>query len=343
MDIVERLTLEAAQADTMIASEHRQRYALAAAMGTGLRVLDLCCGSGYGSAILATTAREVTGVDNDAATIETARATIAPATANVRFELAEAVDFLSGAITEHFDLVTCFEGLEHLADLPDALGRLREHAEHGVRIIASVPNSKLFAEDNPYHLTQFGYEEAVAAFSDFPQVVLLPQYLAEGSLICPPDAVGNVVSVRAEDRGEIPYANHFIVCVNIDPESLERAHRGQIQVSAAPVFNRWSENLKRTVAALRRENARLARARLGQGGSAAASALATSAEVLDGGGVPIPDPSPAPFTGSVDVLDVTPPAYAPGEDPNTWEQRRRRAAEYLIPWIERTVPLAGKT
>ncbi len=32
-----------------------------------------------------------------------------------------------------------------------------------------------------------------------------------------------------------------------------------------------------------------------------------------------------------------------GEDPNSWERRRRRAAEYLIPWIEQTVPLAGKT
>ena len=33
----------------------------------------------------------------------------------------------------------------------------------------------------------------------------------------------------------------------------------------------------------------------------------------------------------------------PGEDPNSWEIRRRRAAEVLIPWIEQTVPLAGKT
>src|SRR5581483_3407178 len=32
-----------------------------------------------------------------------------------------------------------------------------------------------------------------------------------------------------------------------------------------------------------------------------------------------------------------------GDDPNSWEQRRRRAADVLIPWIEQTVPLAGKT
>ena len=95
MDVVERLTLEVAKADTMLASEHRQRYEFAAALCSGQRVLDLCCGSGYGSAILAARAREVVGVDNDAATIETARATIAREAPNVSFELADAVAFLS--------------------------------------------------------------------------------------------------------------------------------------------------------------------------------------------------------------------------------------------------------
>ncbi len=76
MEIVERLTLEAAQADTMLASEHRQRYDFVAPLLSDLRVLDLCCGSGYGTAILAARAREVVGVDRDVATIETAQATI---------------------------------------------------------------------------------------------------------------------------------------------------------------------------------------------------------------------------------------------------------------------------
>ncbi len=31
---------------------------------------------------------------------------------------------------------------------------LREHAERGVQIVASLPNSKLFEEDNPYHVTR---------------------------------------------------------------------------------------------------------------------------------------------------------------------------------------------
>src|SRR5947209_4289903 len=156
MDVVERLTLEAAQADTMLACEHRQRYEFAAALCGGARVLDLCCGSGYGSAILGARAGEVVGVDNDAATIETARVTVGREVANVSFELADAVAFLGGEIASRFDTVVCFEGLEHLQDLDHALELLRGHAEGGVRVVASVPNGKLFGEQNPFHVTEFG-------------------------------------------------------------------------------------------------------------------------------------------------------------------------------------------
>ena len=49
------------------------------------------------------------------------------------------------------------------------LARLRELAGEGMREVLSVPNSKLFEEDNPYHLTDFGYEEAREAFVGFPR------------------------------------------------------------------------------------------------------------------------------------------------------------------------------
>jgi 2-polyprenyl-3-methyl-5-hydroxy-6-metoxy-1,4-benzoquinol methylase len=372
MDVVERLTLEAAQADTMIASEHRQRYEFATALCSGQRVLDLCCGSGYGSAILAAHAREVVGVDNDAATIESARVSIASEAANVSFELADAIGFLGTDIAARFDAVVCFEGLEHLEALDHALALLREHAERGVRIVASVPNGKLFAEENPYHLTEFGYDEALTAFSPFPATVMVPQFLAEGSLICPSGATETDVTVNVGDRDEPEYANHFIFCVGFSEEAVGRAHHGRIQLNTAPVFNRWAEDLKRGAWALRRENARLARARLGKGGSAAASVLArladrdaqvaaleercreaeerasdlaaalaaTASSEEERRETPRPvGPMPTPIE-SVEALPVAP---APGDDPNSWEMRRRRAAEVLIPWIEQTVSLGGKT
>ena len=50
MEVVERLTLEAAQAIPMLASEHRHRYEFASRLCADLRVLDLCWGSGYRTA-----------------------------------------------------------------------------------------------------------------------------------------------------------------------------------------------------------------------------------------------------------------------------------------------------
>ena len=374
MEVVERLTLEAAQADTMIACEHRQRYEFASGLCAGLRVLDLCCGSGYGSTILAANATAVVGVDNDAATVDLAQASIAREMPVVSFELADAVSYLGTDLGERFDAIVCFEGLEHLPELDRVLAMLREHALRGLRLIVSVPNSKLFGEENPFHLTDFGYEEARAAFASFPSCVLLPQYLAEGSLICPPGATQTDVAVSLGERNEPEYANHFIFCVNFEEAQLEDVHHGHMQLSSAPLFNRWSEGMKQALSALRRENARLARGRLGKADSAAAAALASLMDrearvaVLgerlrvaedrvkelektlarsNGRAVVSREPPEAAVTG--DGVVIAPPegelaAHADrGEDPNSWDMRRRRAAEYLIPWIEQTVPLAGKT
>jgi SAM-dependent methyltransferase len=49
------------------------RYAWAQRLVGGLDVLDCACGEGYGSRILADSARSVTGVDIDSASIEHAR------------------------------------------------------------------------------------------------------------------------------------------------------------------------------------------------------------------------------------------------------------------------------
>ncbi len=54
--------------------EHWHRYAWAAPLVSGLEVLDAACGEGYGSALLAGSARRVDGVDVDAGTIEHAGA-----------------------------------------------------------------------------------------------------------------------------------------------------------------------------------------------------------------------------------------------------------------------------
>lgn len=273
MDVVERLTLEAASAHSLIAVEHIHRYELAAELCAGLRVADVGCGSGYGSQILRAACPSVTGIDNDAATIRSADATVGRQT-DVRFEVADANEFLRRELSNDFDALVLFESLEHLSDTGDAIGSLRRHAEAGLGIVFSVPNSKGFGEDNPHHQFEFGYEEALKACEAFTDCVVLFQFLAEGSLIRrrePAEVTGRLV---ATERGEPEYANHFIACVNQNTQLEQLPDWVKMHLEAAPLYNSYMRNLEHANRELRRTNARLARNKWAKADSAASTLLA---------------------------------------------------------------------
>lgn len=274
MDAVERLSLQDVSARTILAATHVHRYELAARLCEGLRVVDLACGSGYGSRILRDSASSVVGVDKDVATIDMASATIGRET-DIEFVVADAVRFLEQGLRERFDAIVMLEGLEHLHSPERALASLRRHAEDGLRLVISVPNSKAFDEDNPFHETDFGYDEALAAFRDFPNVVLLYQFLAEGSLITPGhgDDAGEGHFVL-EDHAEEPYASTFIACANFEDALAAWSRDARLHFAVSPVSNRYLLNLERANVALHRVNAQLARGFIGKADSAAASLMA---------------------------------------------------------------------
>jgi SAM-dependent methyltransferase len=271
MDVKERLSLEEVSQHSLIACEHRHRYELAAELTSGLRVVDLCCGSGYGTAILAESAAAVHGVDIDAATVDLAAATVGRE-GEVTFEARDALAFLrSEDLAERFDVIVCFEGLEHLPDVDGALRELRRHAEAGVRIVASIPNSKAFEEENEFHLTDFGWEEAREAWEGFDDAVMLFQHLAEGSVIIADSADDLDARLVSLDYGGPEYANHYLVAVGFDPAVVNAAHRARAQLTIAPVYNRYMRVLERANVELRRRNAQLARGLIGRADSGAAS------------------------------------------------------------------------
>jgi len=260
MGVRERLSLEAVGAEPLIASEHVHRYGLAARLCDGLRVVDLACGSGYGAAILRETATAVLGVDRDAAVVDMARVTIG-SQRDVRFEAADAGDFLARGLAADHDAIVCFEGLEHFSDREAILDTLAGHAASGMRLVMSLPNQD-----------ERGYEDAVAAFERFDQVTVLYQFLAEGSLIRadePAELAGEFV---LQEHGELEWAGYFIACVNLEERVRELADSGQMQLTVAPHYNRRIRELERANRELWRENARIARERIGMGGSAAAMA-----------------------------------------------------------------------
>jgi SAM-dependent methyltransferase len=268
--VVERLTLEAASGRTLSAIEHRHRYEFASELCTGLRVLDLCCGSGYGCRILRETAAAVTGVDIDVATIDLASATVGRDT-DIEFIAADALEYLDQTLKDRFDAIVMFEGLEHLAAPEPALERFLAHAQEGIRLLISVPNSRTFTEDNPYHVADYGFDEFIEAFKRFPDIVPLYQFVAEGSLIFGGERGGDV---RVED-GELdpPYANNFIASVGFEAKRISSAS-GRLAFTAAPAHNQYMRALERANAELRRANARLSRKLIGTADSAAATLIA---------------------------------------------------------------------
>ena len=137
-----------------IVYEHVHRYAFARRHAAGKRVLDVACGEGYGSALLAEVAREVVGVDIDGPTIGHARATYA-SRPNLRFVEGSAARLpLDDASV---DVVVSFETIEHL-DAVDQPRMLVEFArvlvDDGI-VVLSAPNRPEYSEGrgyvNPYH------------------------------------------------------------------------------------------------------------------------------------------------------------------------------------------------
>lgn len=111
-EVHERLSLETVESHSLLVCEHVLRYEFAARFAHGAKVLDLACGSGYGSRLLAATAASVTGVDVDVGSIEAATYGVSDLE-NVGFEAVDAVTYLRKLESDSVDLIVCFEGLEH--------------------------------------------------------------------------------------------------------------------------------------------------------------------------------------------------------------------------------------
>jgi SAM-dependent methyltransferase len=118
---------------------HVARYQFASTWAKGHRVLDVGTGEGYGAALMANVAEHVTAVDYSPAAVEHARQQYGRP--NLEFVQAD-VRELSTPPTS-FDLVTCFEVLEHIDDHAALLDGLRSALAPGGRLLLSCPNAEL--------------------------------------------------------------------------------------------------------------------------------------------------------------------------------------------------------
>ena len=132
-----------------IVALHLKRYEFAQPFCAGRDVLDAGCGVGYGTAFLAETARHVVGVDRSTEAIAYARARYARP--NVEFAVGDLLEL--DAPDDTFDVVCCFETIEHLTDQDRFLEEMRRVLRPGGTLLVSTPRAEVAAaaSSNPFH------------------------------------------------------------------------------------------------------------------------------------------------------------------------------------------------
>jgi SAM-dependent methyltransferase len=165
-------------------AEHLARYLWASSLAAGRRALDAGCGVGYGTRMLAAGgATEAVGVDIAQAVVEAARGQGDDEATFVQGDVHD-LPFDDGT----FDLVVCFEVIEHVEGREVVIGELvRVLAEDGLLVLSS-PNRDAYVPGNPHHVFEYTPQELRAAVAaELPHVELRRQHDCVGSIVLADD------------------------------------------------------------------------------------------------------------------------------------------------------------
>jgi SAM-dependent methyltransferase len=161
-----------------IFAEHLMRYRFAQSFVPGQRVLDVACGVGYGTALLARAKAEIAvGIDLDPDAIAYAKARYGgiPRTHYVQGD----IESLGDVWKRPCDLCVSFETLEHLARPEQFLSGIRHLLVARGQLLISTPNRYLYSPTNsdgyhsrnPFHRREWTQQEFIALLSRYFPVV----------------------------------------------------------------------------------------------------------------------------------------------------------------------------
>jgi 2-polyprenyl-3-methyl-5-hydroxy-6-metoxy-1,4-benzoquinol methylase len=177
---------------TVTSVEHLHRYAMVTPVCAGKDVLDIASGEGYGSNLLAQSARSVIGVDISNEVIESAK--LKYSRPNLRFlcGTADAIPLEACSV----DVVVSFETLEHHDKHDEMLSEITRVLRANGVLIISTPN-KLFYSDIPKYKNAFHVKELY--LGEFRSLIdrnfkshrILFQGLAYGTLVAPENGWGS--------------------------------------------------------------------------------------------------------------------------------------------------------
>jgi ubiquinone/menaquinone biosynthesis C-methylase UbiE len=165
-------------------TEHLHRYALAMEFIAGKKVLDIACGEGYGTNLMSKKALHVTGIDIDNPCIENAKKKYTAG--NIFFSTGSVLKI--PARDNSFDVITCFETLEHINEQKEMLAELKRVLSPSGILLISTPDKKNYSDKtgykNPFHkkeLYEQDFKNLVANY--FPNTCFYKQNSYSGSMI----------------------------------------------------------------------------------------------------------------------------------------------------------------
>ena len=209
--------------------EHWHRYHFASRFVGGKRVLDVACGEGYGTALLAREAAHVTGVDISPDAIAHARKNYA----------ASRAEFAEGSCTRlplgdaSVDVAVSFETLEHIGEQSAFIDELARVLRPEGVLLLSCPNRREYSDvrgfSNEFHVKELYRDELAALLKRrFAESAWYGQRPSFFSLIAPEAAApsqAQLVEVSEANPGE-PRAEpaeplYFIVAASASRAALD--------------------------------------------------------------------------------------------------------------------------
>lgn len=173
--------------DAELEIEHVERYFCVKDLVKNQCVLDVACGEGYGSNIMAQVAKNVIGIDIDRDTINHAKEKYSKE--NLKFVEGNIAD-LSSIPTNSIDIVVSFETIEHVSR--DIQAKFLEEIFRVLKedgcLVMSTPDKKEYSDrykfHNQFHVAEFYKEEFVKFLSSkFKYLCIYNQFLEVASFI----------------------------------------------------------------------------------------------------------------------------------------------------------------
>lgn len=182
--------------------EHVHRYVFARELVRGRKVLDAACGEGYGSALLAETAAQVTGADLSGEAVAHAKSRYQ--SPNLRFVEADCLElpFDDG----EFDSIVSFETLEHLENHSGLLAEFQRVLHPEGFLLISTPDKSIYTDTmgnrNEFHVAELYRDEFENLLAGrFQARRMWGQKLVFQSAIWPLDGVAGASFHRESEQG----------------------------------------------------------------------------------------------------------------------------------------------